>query len=1037
MIPRGILLLYIFYFILSFRPAHAQQIDIERIEAMPALPAPYEMRDWKLVTLRYDSLVFDLSASGDYLPLIWKDGNGINYPQHDRFGLDSYVGTHATNQAEAINVLPAVVSATLAGIDKSDQNGFNWVEMCEEFFNRREEENVYLNNFSTSSGNDWWYDTMPNVFFYQLYYHYPDEGDFHWQFEMVARRWLEAVKAMGGNDTPWEKSYMNHRAWKLSTMTPNDDGVKEPEAAGAIGWLLYMAYTQTGNDSFRIGSEWSLEFLDTWPTNPSYELQLPYGAYIAARMNAEIGTTYDVEKLVNWCFTPDGNVRNWGMTLGNWGGYDCYGLIGEAVNEGYAFTMNGFEQLGALAPMVRYDDRFARAIGKWALHLANASRLFYSRYLPDYNQDSESWAQSYDQHSAIAYEALREKEPLSGTSPFATGDAIKGGWAATNLALYGSSHVGIMGAIIDTTDVEKILKLDLLKTDYFHQPAYPSYLLYNPYANDTTVTLNLPAGTYDVYEAVNNEFVLNSVSGSALLTIPADAAVVVVLTPQGGSVSYELDRMLVDGVTVDFRNGQVVDNYPPRIKSLAASVYRIAKGDSLPVYCTAEDRDGDVVDYQWQADGGVINGSGAKVLWQAPAQPGNYTISCLLGDGRGGTASDSILVEVLDNQPPVINTIEITPQETDEQGTVTAYCQADDADGDSLDFSWSARGGYFTGSGQSVQWQAPSQAGYYYLSCKVSDPKGAQDIDSAGVAVGRLVLSLPFAGNTLDTSGFHNDGVVFGAQPADDRFGSGQSAYQFDGTDDYIRIKNHPSLNFENEITVAFWIKVDEHFNRESYPISHGNWENRWKISLTNEHIRWTVKTTAGIKDLDSNQKIELGRYYFVACTYNGNRFVIYIDGRIDAESTHAGTILPTSFDLTIGQVLPDNSNYNFKGVLDDVLLYNKALNDEEVETLYRETTALEHQSSHQLPLTTALMANYPNPFNPGTAIRYRLAQTNQVDISIYDINGRLVKQLFKGQQRQGYHTLYWQAANAASGVYFVVLRSGKEIYVQKCMKMK
>ena len=64
------------------------------------------------------------------------------------------------------------------------------------------------------------------------------------------------------------------------------------------------------------------------------------------------------------------------------------------------------------------------------------------------------------------------REQQFGVSPFATGDAINGGWGFTNLALYGASHVGILGGIIDTTNVPMVLRLDLLKTDYFGGAAY-------------------------------------------------------------------------------------------------------------------------------------------------------------------------------------------------------------------------------------------------------------------------------------------------------------------------------------------------------------------------------------------------------------------------------------------------------------------------------------------------------------------------------------------------------------------------------------
>ena len=40
------------------------------------------------------------------------------------------------------------------------------------------------------------------------------------------------------------------------------------------------------------------------------------------RLNAELGTSYNIPKLVDWCFTTAGNVRNWGAIVGNWGGYD-------------------------------------------------------------------------------------------------------------------------------------------------------------------------------------------------------------------------------------------------------------------------------------------------------------------------------------------------------------------------------------------------------------------------------------------------------------------------------------------------------------------------------------------------------------------------------------------------------------------------------------------------------------------------------------------------------------------------------------------
>ncbi len=1022
----------------------AQQINIYRIEMMPNQPTPYEMRNWKQVTSGYDSLVFDLNLTGQYLPLVWTDGNGVNYPEHNRFGLHSVVGTPHPENAEGINVLAAVVGATLVGIDKSNQNGFNWVLMCEEFFNKRPEENVYLNNFVGNSGNDWWYDTMPNIFFYQLYDLYPGTGDFDYQFTSIADQWLEAVKTMGGSTTPWNLPYMNYRAWHMATMTPNESGVREPEAAGAIAWLLYNAFTKNGDEKYRIGAEWAMEFLDNWTSNPSYELQLPYGVYAAARMNAEMGTAYDIEKLLNWCFTPDENVRNWGVCLGNWGGYDCDGLVGEAKYNGYAFFMNGVEQFGALVPMVRYDDRFARAIGKWALNVANASRLFYTNYLPDSLQDSEEWAHQHDPNSYIAYEALREYALNSGVSPFATGD----NWGATNLSLYGASHVGIFGGIIDTTNIEGILKLDVLKTDYFHDDAYPTFLYYNPHDEGENIAIEVGADNYDLYDAVSNEIVKTNASGIDSFFIVSDAAMLIVLIPPGSGINYNLDKAMIGNVVIDYLSGQSVENYPPRIKSLAADTTTVCFGDSTKLFCTAEDKDDDELSYEWRSSGGIITGIGANVIWKAPNSEGNYTITCITDDGNDGKDSAEVSIEVFEsiNHVPVITKITTTPGVINLGGTTEIICTANDPDGDTLSYNWTASYGTLSSNDSIANWIAPEIEGYYYIICEISDGHGGEDIDSVGIvvrdtsnnSVGYPIAYYLFNGNANDESGFGNSGTVSGATLVEDRFGNANSAYYFDGVNDYIRVPNNSELNFQEAITISFWMKIEQLFDRESFPISHGGWENRWKVSIIPEkRLRWTVKTSTGIKDLDSQAQLSTDVYYNIVVLYNGSDFEVYINGELDASSSSSGLISTTSLDLTIGQYLPNNSDYNFKGVLDDIRIYDYALTITEIQNLYRENTGIEDLSTRSIPDQYILYQNYPNPFNPRTNICYYLNEAGFTTIEIFNIAGQLIETLVKEYKDSGLYSVEWNASGASSGIYFYRMKTGNFLDVKKCLKLK
>ena len=520
--------------------------EINRVKLMPNLPEPFHMRDWKQVARDYDALVFNFSKTGEYLPLIEWDTNHWNFDRNT-FSMPSYVGRSMAD--EAINCMAAILSATLVGINKSNQGGYNWVEMCENWYNIDTEQYIYLNNRHATADSSFWYVLFPNIIFYQLAYYYPETGDFQNEIRVVADRWYDACVALGGSDANFA-----HQAFDFNTMKPYNDGHREPDAAAAIAWLEYIAYLEWKDPKYLIAAEWCLEYLDKLTYNPLYEILLPYGAHIAARMNADLGRAYDINKIINWCFGP-GDYRSrsgWGVIAENWGGYDVHGLHGSITDSGgYAFAMGTYENVGSLVPVVRYDDRYARAIGKYVLNAANAARLFYGNGLDADHQDGEDWIEAYDPNYCMGYEGLRKT--WDGKSPLATGDAIRGGWGPTNLGLYGSSHVGIFGGIIAPTNDEKILQLDCLVTDYYHDEAYPTYLYYNPYDVTKTVVIDVGSENMSLYDTVTESFLAINISGLASFHISADSAAVVVVVPADGIMSYNGTRTLINNVTVDYK----------------------------------------------------------------------------------------------------------------------------------------------------------------------------------------------------------------------------------------------------------------------------------------------------------------------------------------------------------------------------------------------------------------------------------------------------------------------------------------------------
>ena len=91
------------------------------------------------------------------------------------------------------------------------------------------------------------------------------------------------------------------------------------------------------------------------------------------------------------------------------------------------------------------------------------------------------------------------------------------------------------------------------------------------------------------------------------------------------------------------------------------------------------------------------------------------------------------------------------------------------------------------------------------------------------------------------------------------------------------------------------------------------------------------------------------------------------------------------------------------------------------------------------VPPKFSILQNYPNPFNPNTTITLSIPVAGAVDLKIYDIRGRLVKQLFNQVLPAGRHSIEWNGRNdqglhVASGIYLGVMRFNRK---QEVIKMQ
>src|SRR5690554_1429080 len=279
------------------------QLHLSRVDAMPNLPEPFKVMDFKDMAKKFDALVYDETQTGKYWPLIWNDDSRKNFDQ-ETFGIytamgDARQGKNNYNGIfhESLATIGSVLGGSLVGIDKSDQYGSDFVGMLKNYFNSETKWNIIMNNTAPDVAQlgggyarDWWYDVYPNVLFYAVADLYPNEQGFDSIQKSIANQFYKADSVLNGN---YAYSFFDYEA-----MEPKKNWIcTQQDVAAGHAYVLYAAYQKFKDPKYLEGAKSSLEALLNEEDNYFYEILMPFGAYIAARLNAEQGTDYDFKNI--------------------------------------------------------------------------------------------------------------------------------------------------------------------------------------------------------------------------------------------------------------------------------------------------------------------------------------------------------------------------------------------------------------------------------------------------------------------------------------------------------------------------------------------------------------------------------------------------------------------------------------------------------------------------------------------------------------------------------------------------------------------
>jgi len=229
-------------------------------------------------------------------------------------------------------------------------------------------------------------------------------------------------------------------------------------------------------------------------------------------------------------------------------------------------------------------------------------------------------------------------------------------------------------------------------------------------------------------------------------------------------------------------------------------------------------------------------------------------------------------------------------------------------------------------------------ARYYWRVDEVWDDGTIITGDVWNFTIGKLVGWWKFdeteGGNASDSSSNNNVGTLVGNpqwQPTGGQIGG---ALWFDGVDDYVNCGNDKSLDITDQITLAAWVKMNDAGNSEFNPfVTKGDRTYGLKQHSQNtlEFVIYdgTWRVTHYPVDNSFN-----GVWHHLAGTYDGSNLKLYIDGKLEVTTAHAGSIASSAANLNIATNSEESGRF-YNGAIDDLRIYNYALSEGEITALY------------------------------------------------------------------------------------------------------
>lgn len=279
------------------------------------------------------------------------------------------------------------------------------------------------------------------------------------------------------------------------------------------------------------------------------------------------------------------------------------------------------------------------------------------------------------------------------------------------------------------------------------------------------------------------------------------------------------------------------------------------------------------------------------------------------------------------------------------------------------------------------------------------------------------IVYWPFDNNADDIIA-SNNANVHGATLVSDRFGNANSAYSFDGIDDYLEVSDSPVLNFGGAGTISLWVKQNGDpgcLLWKRFYIGSTGWTMYFaQPNLLVNYVNSNAVYTKGNATSDVWQHIVL--------VSDGNYSRLYIDGEL-TDSKNTSGFQESSASLLIGK--DENNNY-FKGMIDDVHIYNCALSNTQVSSLYNQEQASVATSREESSDTYFKV--FPNPAKDKVTIVNTASFKGDMEVTVLNSSGLQIGSYHFSNQ----DVMDVDVSNYIQGIYFFVIKMDQTVWSKK-----